>query len=193
VRIGVLALQGDVDLHLDCLRRAGAEACAVTRCTAISGLEGLVLPGGESTTLLRLMEDEPWFDTLRTFHAAGGAFLATCAGLILLAREVRSPAQRSLGLLDVAVSRNGFGRQAQSFETALDVPVLGSPPLPVAFIRAPRIRETGPGVEVLARLAGEPVLVRQGRVLGATMHPEVTGDIRLHALLLASLRAPLPA
>jgi 5'-phosphate synthase pdxT subunit len=185
--VGVLALQGDVEPHLDALRRVGAEARPLTRCTQLSEVGALVMPGGESTTMLRLMEDEPWFPALHAFHAAGGAILATCAGTILLAREVISPVQRSLGLLDATVGRNGFGRQVQSFETRLDVPVLGWEPLPVAFIRAPRILRTGRSVEVLARFEGEPVLVREGRVLAATMHPELTGDTRLHRMLVESV------
>lgn len=184
VRAGVLALQGDVEPHAACLRAAGAEPRPVTRVAHLDGIGLLVLPGGESTTLLRLMEDEPWFDALRRFHDGGGALLATCAGTILLARDVSGPAQPSVGLLDVGVRRNAYGRQVQSFECELDVPALGAAPLPVAFIRAPRIVEVGPGVTVLARVGDDPVLVRQGRIVAATMHPEVAGDPRLHAMAL---------
>jgi 5'-phosphate synthase pdxT subunit len=154
----------------------------------LAGLDGLALPGGESTTLLKLMQGEPWFDALRRFHAEGGVLLATCAGAILLAREVR-PAQPSVGLLDVVALRNAYGRQVDSFETALDT-ALG--PLPAVFIRAPKLCGPGPGVEVLARLGGEPVLVRQGRLLAATFHPELTTSrvLHRHALELAQAVAP---
>jgi 5'-phosphate synthase pdxT subunit len=177
-RVGVLALQGDFAAHAAALRSLG-QAAEELRRPALDGLDGLVLPGGESTTLLNLMEDAPWFDELRRFHARGGAMLATCAGLILLAREVLAPAQASLGLLDAVVERNGYGRQVDSFESELDV-AGGEAPLRAVFIRAPRIRAVGPAVEVLARLGAEPVLVRQGRILGATFHPELTADLRLH-------------
>ena len=157
--VGVLALQGDFAAHVRMLR-------------------ALVLPGGESTALLRLMEGEPWLDALRAFHARGGALLATCAGVILLAREV-SPAQPSLGLLDVAVARNAYGRQVDSFEAEVPAALLDRP-LRAVFIRAPRLTAVGPAVEVLGRLDGAPVLVRQGRVIGATFHTEISGDGRLH-------------
>lgn len=177
---GVLALQGDFEAHLRIFRAIGAPAREVRHVGELDSLAGLVIPGGESTTLLHLMADEPWFDALRAFHARGGAILGTCAGAILLAREVRNPAQKSLGLLDATIERNAWGRQVDSFETRLEVPAFGGS-LPAVFIRAPRFRALGPGVEVLARLDGEPVLVRQGHVLAATFHPEIAGDTRLHA------------
>ena len=180
-RIGVLALQGDFEAHARALRAAGAEAEEVRRCAALRGLDGLVLPGGESTTLLNLMEDEPWFEELRRFHRDGGAIFGTCAGTILLAREVRNPSQRSLGLLDAAVERNAFGRQTESFEAAVAVPSLGGS-IEGVFIRAPRFREVGAEVEVLGRLEGEPVLVRQGRILAATFHPELTAGGGVHGM-----------
>jgi 5'-phosphate synthase pdxT subunit len=179
LRIGVLALQGDFDAHGRALERAGAEAVEVRRVAHLAGLVGLVLPGGESTTLLHLMRDEPWFESLRAFHGRGGALFGTCAGTILLAREVVSPAQPSLGLLDATIERNAYGRQVDSFET--EVAVRGhDAPLRAVFIRAPRIRTVGPGVEVLARHDGSPVLVRSGRILAGTFHPELAGDDRLH-------------
>jgi 5'-phosphate synthase pdxT subunit len=176
--IGVLALQGDFDADG---RALGGEVPRVRRVKDLDALTGLVLPGGESTTLLNLMRDEPWDEALRAFVARGGCLFGTCAGAILLAREVSRPAQPSLGLLDIAVERNGFGRQVDSFEATLEVTGLDTP-LRAAFIRAPRITRIGPEVEVLARLAGEAVLVRQGNVLAATFHPEVTGEGRLHAM-----------
>ncbi len=149
----------------------------------LDGLAGLVIPGGESTTLLHLMRDEPWFDALRAFHARGGRLFGTCAGAILLAREVLGPAQPSLGLLDATVERNAFGRQLDSFEASLDVPILGGG-VQAVFIRAPRFRKLGPRVEVLARLGDEPVLVREGHLLAATFHPELVAEARLHRLFL---------
>ena len=176
--IGVLALQGDFDAHA---RALGGYVPRVRRVKDLDGLAGLVLPGGESTTLLNLMGDEPWGKALRAFHDRGGCLFGTCAGAILLAREVVRPAQPSLGLLDVAVARNAFGRQVDSFETTLDVNGIGEG-VWAAFIRAPRFTHLGPGVAVLARLAGEPVMVREGRVLAATFHPEVAGERRLHGM-----------
>jgi len=182
-RIGVLALQGDFAAHAAALADVGARAVEVRRAAALDTLDGIVVPGGESTTLLNLMADEPWFDGLRRLHARGGAILGTCAGAILVARHVEGPVQPGLGLVDVTIRRNAYGRQVESFETT--VPLAGdATPLPAVFIRAPRIVRAGPGVEVLAALGGEPVLVRQGRVLAATFHPELTGDRRLHKMFL---------
>jgi 5'-phosphate synthase pdxT subunit len=191
-RVGALALQGDFEAHAAALRRVGAEVVEVRRVGELADLDGLVMPGGESTTLLNLMQDEPWFDGLRRFHARGGVLFGTCAGAILLAREVRSPRQPSLGLLDAVVDRNAYGRQVDSFETRLAVPALGFEVTGV-FIRAPRFRQIGPGVEVLARYQDEPVLVRQGRILAATFHPEIAGDDRLHAWFVASLAETVSA
>jgi 5'-phosphate synthase pdxT subunit len=181
--VGVLALQGDFAAHARVLRGLGADVREVRRLGEIDGLCALVLPGGESTALLRLMEGAPWLDALRSFHAEGGALLGTCAGAILLAREVHPP-QPSLGLLDAAVERNAYGRQTQSFEAELDAPTFVGPVRGV-FIRAPRLTATGPDVEVLARLRDEAVLVRQGRVFAATYHPEMAADDRLHRRFLA--------
>lgn len=176
--LGVLALQGDFEAHLQTLRGIGAATREVRHVSELAGLAGLVIPGGESTTLLNLMRDEPWFEAIRSFHAGGGAILGTCAGAILLAREVR-PAQPSLGLLDAVIERNAWGRQLDSFEATLDAPALGGP-LGAIFIRAPRFRALGPGALVLARHRGEPVLVQQGSLLAATFHPEIMGEARLH-------------
>lgn len=178
-RIGVLALQGDFEAHERMLRGLGVDTIDVRRPARLEGLDGLVLPGGESTTLLNLMRDEPWFDALRGFHERGGALLATCAGAILVSREVLNPSQPSLGLLDAVIRRNGYGRQVDSFETLLDVRGFDRP-LEAVFIRAPRFVALAPRVEVLARHAGEPVLVRQGRIIAGTFHPELTDDSRLH-------------
>ena len=180
-RTGVLALQGDFAAHAAALRELGLDCREVRRTAELEGLEGLVIPGGESTTLLNLMADEPWFEALSRFHERGGALLGTCAGAILLAREVTGGAQATLDLIDVTVERNAYGRQVDSFEA--DVRLLGSDaPLRAAFIRAPRFRRLGDGVEVLALLADEPVLVRQGRVMAATFHTELSEDRRVHDL-----------
>ncbi len=175
---GVLALQGDFGAHGQALRDLQVPVREVRRVAELPGLAGLVIPGGESTTLLNLMADEPWFEALHRFHDEGGVLLGTCAGAILLAREVR-PKQPSLALLDAVVERNAYGRQVDSFEARVDAPALGGP-LEGVFIRAPRFLALWPEVEVLARHEREPVLVRQGRVLAATFHPELTRSRALH-------------
>lgn len=179
--VGVLALQGDFAAHAEALRTAGAVVREVRHVDELGGLAGLVLPGGESTTLLNLMQDEDWFEGLKAYHASGGALFGTCAGAILLAREVVPP-QPSLQLLDAVVERNAYGRQAESFEMSVDAAGVG--PTTAVFIRAPRIRSVGSGVEVLARLDGDPVCVRSGRILAATFHPELTESSGLHRLFL---------
>jgi 5'-phosphate synthase pdxT subunit len=179
--IGVLALQGGFAAHRRMLE-GRAEVVEVRRTSQLDRLDGLVLPGGESTTLLNLMGDEPWFEALGELHARGKPILATCAGMILLARRV-TPEQPSLAWLDIEVRRNAWGRQVESFEA--DLEIRGETvPLRGVFIRAPRIAGVGPGVEVLARWHGEPVLVRQDRILAATFHPELSGDSRLHEKLI---------
>jgi 5'-phosphate synthase pdxT subunit len=185
---GVLALQGDFAAHCAALARLGAPAREVRRVADLSDLAGLILPGGESTALLKLMADEPWFEGLAAFHARGGALLGTCAGAILLAREVWPP-QPSLGLLDARIERNAYGRQIDSFEQAVRADAPGAPARGV-FIRAPRFRALGRGVEVLGSLLDEPVLVRQGRVLAATFHPELTDELALHRLFVQSVGEP---
>jgi 5'-phosphate synthase pdxT subunit len=181
MRIGVLALQGDFTLHVQALRRCGVEAVEVRKPEQLADLDGLVIPGGESTTLLKLMDEWHFVPALEKFHADGKPLFGTCAGLILLAREVENPRQFSLGLIDVDVERNAYGRQRESFQVR-GTAVLDDTPTPIEmmFIRAPRIRGVGVGVRVLARHDGEPVLARQGRVLVATFHPEVTADDSVH-------------
>lgn len=190
-KVGVLALQGDFAAHVRALGRAGASGVEVRRAADLTGLDGLVIPGGESTTLLNLMQDEPWFERLRAFHARGGSILGTCAGAILVSREVRHPVQPSLGLLDAVVERNGYGRQIDSFETRLSAPAFGGE-VEAVFIRAPRFVELGGDVEVLARLEGEPVAVRQGRVTALTFHPELTAEAKVHRYFLDSMLASEP-
>jgi len=187
---GVLALQGDYAAHAAAFRDLGVAVTEVRRVGQLEGLAGLMIPGGESTTLLNLMADEPWFDGLRRFHAGGGVVAGTCAGAILLAREVR-PSQPSLALLDAIVDRNAYGRQVDSFEAMVDAPALGGS-LPAVFIRAPRFRALWPEVEVLARLGHDPVLVRQERVVAATFHPELTRDRSLHRYVVSLARKGPP-
>jgi len=179
--IGVLALQGDVREHVAALTACGAAAVPVRRPAELDAVDALVLPGGESTTMSRLLGTFELIAPLRARIAAGMPTYGSCAGMILLAREVLDgrPDQRSFGSIDLTVRRNGYGRQLDSFETELDVTGF-SRPFHGVFIRAPRVESVGPAVEVLATHGGGPVLVRQGRVLAAAFHPELTADTRLH-------------
>jgi 5'-phosphate synthase pdxT subunit len=184
-RIGVLAIQGDYAAHAEALTEAGAEPVEVRNPDELESLDGLILPGGESTTMLKFLErsapDRPsFFEALKDYVKTRPVF-GTCAGAILLAREVRHPHQRSLGALDAVVDRNAYGRQIDSMILTAPSSLPGEP-LEMVFIRAPRIAETGPGVEVLARREGFPVLVRQGNLMAATFHPELSGDRRVHRL-----------
>jgi pyridoxal 5'-phosphate synthase pdxT subunit len=179
--IGVLALQGDFALHVTALRRCGVEVTEIRKPEQLAGVDALVIPGGESTTLLKLMDEWQFVPVLQDFHAAGKPMFGTCAGLILLARGVANPPQFSLGFIDVDVERNAYGRQRESFEARQTVVLDGRPTsIDVMFIRAPRIRRVGEGVEVLARLGDDPVMARQGTVLVATFHPEVMGERAVH-------------
>ena len=197
MRIGVLALQGDFALHAKALARCRSasrdrstgeasppvdvEAVQVRKPEQLEGVGGLIIPGGESTTLLKLMDEWEFVPAIEKFHAAGKPIFGTCAGLIVLARDVESPRQFSLGLIDVAVERNAYGRQRDSFE-ALGTAILEGRRVPVTmvFIRAPRIRRVSAGVESLAEHGGETVMARQGSVLVATFHPELTDDTTVH-------------
>jgi len=181
MRIGVLALQGDFALHARALEKCGVEAVEVRKPAELDDIDGLIMPGGESTTLLKLMDAWDFVPALEKFHSAGKPIFGTCAGLIVLAREVESPKQFSLGLIDVTVERNAYGRQRESFEASGTVRLDKDPiQLEMVFIRAPRIRRVGPGVEVLAEHGGEPVMARQERVLVATFHPELTDSTAVH-------------
>lgn len=186
VTIGVLALQGDYGAHARALTSASARTVMVRKPEDLSGVDGLVLPGGESTTMLRFLERDGFLDVLREFISTTPCF-ATCAGCILLAHEVLRPAQRSLGLLDVTVERNAYGRQIDSVILLLKTELHGDP-LEMVFIRAPRITRVGAGVEVLAKREGFPVLVRQNHLLAATFHPEMTTDSRVQRLFLDMVR-----
>lgn len=177
-RIGVLAIQGDYAAHADALAETGAEPVEVRKPDQLAGIDGLILPGGESTTILRFIEKHSFFEALEEFCGTHPVF-GTCAGAILLARKVLNPAQRSLGLLDASVERNAYGRQIDSTILTAQTALPGGP-LEMVFIRAPRIVEIGAGVEVLARRGDYPVLLRQGTLMAATFHPELSDDRRVH-------------
>jgi 5'-phosphate synthase pdxT subunit len=186
--IAVLALQGDFEAHRKALSEIGLESFEAKRPRDLAAASGLVIPGGESSTLWKFFEAEPWEEALSAFASSGRPILGTCAGAIVLAREVTNPSQRGLQLIDIAVERNAFGRQLDSFIGEVVAPSLGDP-MPAVFIRAPRIRRVGAHVEVLGRHAGEPVLVRQDNVVAATFHPELTKDRRLHRMVFSELPA----
>jgi 5'-phosphate synthase pdxT subunit len=191
-RVGVLALQGDFEAHGKALERAGAEPVEVRTAADLENLDGLVIPGGESTTMLKLLRAEKLLEPLADFGRRKPIF-GTCAGAILLASEVSSPVQESLKLVDIAVERNAYGRQVDSRVTQIAPAqeflsrASGSADLEAVFIRAPIIRRTGPDVRILAKYKDDPVLVEQGRHLVATFHPELTTDPRVHRLFLAKL------
>ena len=177
-RVGILAIQGGFEAHAAALRRLGAVAVEVRRPEQLEGLDGLILPGGESTTIAMGLESYGLQGPLRAFVAEGRPVLGTCAGLIVLDRA-------HLGLMDVLARRNAFGRQVRSFEADVHVRGLGDEPLRAVFIRAPWIEEAGDGVEVLAEIDGHPVVARERNMLVAAFHPELTDDLRLHAMFLA--------
>jgi 5'-phosphate synthase pdxT subunit len=183
MKVGVLAIQGDVEAHARALARVGAQAVRVRRAKDLDGLAALVLPGGESTTISKGLARAGLYEPLEAFARAGRPVLGTCAGAILLAREVENHPVRTLGLIDVIAVRNAYGTQVDSFaaEVEADGPLGG---LRCVFIRAPRLRRPGPDVEVLARVDGWPVCVRQGAALATTFHPELGDDPRVHQMLL---------
>lgn len=188
-RIGVLAIQGDYAAHAEALDEAGAIPIEVRKREELADLDGLILPGGESTTILKFLERGDLFDELSQFCSTRPVF-GTCAGAILLAREVRNPAQRSLGLLDIVIERNAYGRQIDSSILFSDSKLPGGK-LEMVFIRAPRIAEIGPDVEVLAHREKDPTLVRQGKLMAATFHPELTTDRRVHRAFVDLVNANL--
>jgi 5'-phosphate synthase pdxT subunit len=175
-RIGVLAIQGDYVAHADALAESGATPVEVRKREELVTLDGLIIPGGESTTMLKFLELRNLFEDLKEFCQSHPVF-GTCAGAILLAREVRNPAQNSIAVLDAVIERNAYGRQVDSSILFSDTKLPGGK-LEMVFIRAPRIVETGPGVEVLAEREGQPTLVREGNRMAATFHPELTPDDR---------------
>jgi 5'-phosphate synthase pdxT subunit len=188
-RIGVLAIQGDVEKHARALGRAGADAVPVKTREALEAVDGLVIPGGESTTIGMLLERFELMEPLRQRIDAGMPVFGTCAGLILMAKEIQGSGQPRIGSMDVVVERNAYGRQVDSFEADVPVEALGPDPLRAVFIRAPQVRAVGEGVEVLGETDAGPVLIRQGRQLAATFHPELTEDARVHELFVRLVSA----
>jgi 5'-phosphate synthase pdxT subunit len=184
--IGILALQGDFAAHASALREAGATPVLVKKPGELAGLDGLILPGGESTTFLKFLERDGFLESLTQFVGPKPAF-GTCAGCILMAKEVLRPAQKSLGVLDIRVERNAYGRQIDSAILTGPVKLQGGP-LEMVYIRAPRILDVGPEVEVLAERDGFPVLVRQGNKMAATFHPELSSDRRVHRMFVQMVR-----
>jgi 5'-phosphate synthase pdxT subunit len=187
--VGVLALQGAFQRHIAALERCGATATEVRTPAQLDGIDGLVIPGGESTTMIKLLVGFDLAEPMGKLLADGLPALGTCAGMILLAASVSDghPDQLCFGAIDLAVRRNGYGRQINSFEADLDVAELGPPPMRAVFIRAPVVERAGEGVEVLAVVDDQPVLCRQGPVVVSSFHPELTDDDRLHRLFLESL------
>jgi len=179
--IGVLAIQGDFAAHIRVLGHVGVDAVEIRRSSDLVSLDGLILPGGESTTMLKFIEGEGLNEPITDFARPGKPIFGTCAGAILLARDVYNPSQPSLGLIDIGVERNGYGRQVDSFVADIE-PALEGGLLEAVFIRAPKIKRAGPDVEVLGSLNGEPVLVRERNILAATFHPELTEDTRVHRM-----------
>lgn len=182
-KIGVLALQGAVAEHIRGIEKAGAEGVVVKRTEQLAELDGIILPGGESTTIGKLMRTFGFIDALREFSAAGKPVFGTCAGLIVIAKEITGQPEAHLELMDITVARNAFGRQRESFET--DLPIKGiDENVRAVFIRAPLIEKVGPDVDVLATYDGQIVAARQGHLLAASFHPELTDDFRLHSYFL---------
>jgi 5'-phosphate synthase pdxT subunit len=186
LKIGVLAIQGDFDAHRRRLEQLGAEVMLVKKPEQLDGVDALVIPGGESTTFLKFLEQGGFLEKLRDFVRAKPTF-GTCAGAILLAREVDNPPQKALAALDISVRRNAYGRQLESFIGKGETQLPGGL-LEMVFIRAPKIERVGPEVEVLAREKNDPVLVRQGKVMAATFHPELSADTRVHEEFLKLVR-----
>ncbi|MBC6309242.1 pyridoxal 5'-phosphate synthase glutaminase subunit PdxT [Listeria sp. FSL L7-1582] len=186
-KIGVLALQGAVSEHLDAISRTGATAIAVKHPDQLADLDGLILPGGESTTMRRLMKKYDLFETIQTFAESGKGIFGTCAGLVLTAREIDGSDDETLNLIDTVVMRNGFGRQKDSFEAAIEIQGMKGEPFPAVFIRAPYIASVGEQVNVLATIDDKCIAAQQGKILVTAFHPELTGDTRLLELFLASL------
>jgi len=193
MKIGILAVQGDFAAHAAMLQQLGAETVEVRAVADMQGCDGLILPGGESTTQLQFLQEEGLFEAIQIFSASGGAVFGTCAGAILLARHVENPAQASLGLLEMTVLRNGYGRQLAS-DVFFEPTTLKKDPLEMVFIRGPIIETIAPDIQVLARHSAKPALVQKNNVLAATFHPELTDDptVHSHFLAMASSRPTIP-
>ncbi len=185
VTVGVLALQGDVIEHLRAVAACGAQACAVRTVDELKGVDGLIMPGGESTAIGKLMAWAGLHEAIKTRAADGMAIYGTCAGQILLAKDVEGGAPQGLHMMDIQVLRNAFGRQRESFEAEIPVPAIGPKPVKGVFIRAPYIGRVGPDVDILARYEGKVVMARQGCLLTSSFHPELTDDHRIHQFFLS--------
>jgi 5'-phosphate synthase pdxT subunit len=183
LKIGILAVQGDFAAHAAMLAGMGIDTVEVRAPADLDGCDGLILPGGESTTQLQFLQEEGLYETIKHFAVDGHAVFGTCAGAILLATDVENPTQDSLGLLDMTVLRNGYGRQIAS-DVFFAKSALKKEPLEMVFIRGPIIERTGPGIEVLAKHSGKPAIVRKGPILATTFHPELTGDTTVHEYFL---------
>ncbi len=188
MKIGVLALQGAVAEHIRSIELAGAEGLAVKKKEELQEIQGLIIPGGESTTIGKLMRKYDFMDAIREFSAEGKPVFGTCAGLIVLAKTIEGQEEAHLGLMDITVARNAFGRQRESFETDLDVKGIDEP-VRAVFIRAPLIRDVGEQVDVLSSYHGEIVAARQGHLLASSFHPELTDDYRLHQYFVDMVKA----
>ncbi len=188
MKIGILAVQGDFAAHAAMLQSLGVETVEVRTVADLNGCDGIVLPGGESTTQLQFLQEEGLFEAIQRFSGEGGAVFGTCAGAILLATKVKSPEQDSLGLMEMIVLRNGYGRQLAS-DVFFELTQLKKEPLEMVFIRGPIIESVGPDVRVLAEHAGKPTLVQQDNVLAATFHPELTADTTVHEHFLQMVAA----
>ncbi len=183
MKIGVLGMQGDIEEHLAIMEKIGIDAVRVKSVKTLEGVDGLIMPGGESTTMLKLLKLTGLFEALKEKIEHGFPVYGTCAGLILLAKKVEHPEQDSLGALDLSVSRNGYGRQIDSFSAKISIPVIGEKAFEAVFIRAPVITKVGK-VEVLATYNNEPVFVKDGNVIASTFHPELSNDTRIHSFFL---------
>lgn len=194
VKIGILAVQGDFQAHAAMLEQLGAKTAEVRTAADLEGCDGLILPGGESTTQLKFLQEEGLADKIVKFAERGGAIFGTCAGAILLAKDVKHPQQDSLSLMDMTVVRNAYGRQIAS-DVVSGPTTLKKEPLEMVFIRGPVIERAGPSVKVLAEYAGKPALVQRENIMAATFHPELTDDTTVHEyfLRLAGSRAKQPA
>jgi pyridoxal 5'-phosphate synthase pdxT subunit len=189
ISVGVLALQGDVVEHVAALERAGARAVEVKTPAQLATVDGLVIPGGESTTVMKLLDRFAMAEPIRSRVRGGMPLWGTCMGMIVAAHDVVGLQQPTLDLIDISVRRNAFGRQNESTEIDLPIAALGAQPFPAIFIRAPWIERVGPRVELLAQRDGHGVMVREGNVLGTSFHPELTHDDRVHAYFLEMVRA----
>ena len=185
MKIGILALQGDFIEHTYIISKLGAHSVAVRQPEQLEGLDGLIIPGGESTTMLKLMHEYNLFQPIKELVYSGLPVMGTCAGIVLLAKKVFNPDMNTLSLMDIEVRRNAFGRQVDSLETIISMPALGDEPFAAVFIRAPLIENSGPDIDIMGRLAdGRIVAARQGNILAFSFHPELSNDSRIHSYFL---------